>query len=68
MLERLYFGQGVHLLVEWDEEHNAARVREVVYHHPEAGQHAPQLAASAWACPLGMIAPVQQAAPSGTAS
>jgi hypothetical protein len=50
MLERLYFGQSVHLLVEWDREHRAPRGRAVVYDHPEAGQHATQLTAS-----LGVI-------------
>jgi hypothetical protein len=68
-LERLRFGQGVHLLVERDKEHKDARVRAVVYDHPKAGQHTTQLAASLGVpVRLDSGAPVQQATPSGTAS
>lgn len=53
MLERLYFDKGVHLLVEWDEGHRAARVRAVLYDRLETAPHATQLAAS-------MSVPVQR--------
>ncbi len=59
MLDRLYFDRGVHLLVEWDEEHKTAHVRAVSYDRPEDAPHASQLAAC-------MSVPVQR--DSGAAS
>jgi hypothetical protein len=53
MLDRLYFDQSVHLLVEWDEERKTAHVRAVVYGRPDDAPHAAQLAAS-------MSVPVQR--------
>jgi hypothetical protein len=64
MLERVYFDKGVCLLVEVHEEHNGARVRAVLYDHPEAAQYATHLAAS-MNVPVQRDpgAPSQQAAP-----
>jgi hypothetical protein len=46
MLERVYFDKGVYLLVEVYTEHKCARVRAVLYDHPETAPYATQLAAS----------------------
>jgi hypothetical protein len=64
MLERVYFDKGLYLLVELYAEHGDARVRAVLYDHPEAAPFATELAASMKVpvqCDAGV--PSQQATP-----